>query len=227
MMEFKQIALDEAEIKLSGDGSIVGFTGYASVFGGVDSHGDTIHKGAYKAVIGTGAEVKMYYNHGWLRNELPIGKMVVVEDDKGLFVKNAEFTKGIKLADDVALAVMHKTVDGLSIGYRVGEYKQKPEGGRDIFSFDVLKEVSVVDNPSDRNALISGVDIKSAIESATKMKEIESLLRDAAGFSRSDAVALVSRIKAMVQSESETKQSPAEIAATIQQFDINAIFRSN
>src|SRR5687768_13580022 len=131
-MEFKQIALAEAEIKFLDDGNA--FTGYASVFGGVDSYGDTIHPGAYSKAIGDGAEVKMYFNHGWKKFELPIGKMFVKQDERGLKVERAEFTKGIRTADEVALATRHGTVNGLSIGYRINPEKApvKAEGGRDI-----------------------------------------------------------------------------------------------
>lgn len=215
-MEFKQISLEDAGIKFASDGSIKSFSGYASVFGGSDFYGDTIHPGAYTKSVGDGAEVKMYFNHGWLRKELPIGKMFVKQDDHGLLVERAEFTHGIKLADDVALAIQHKTVNGLSIGYRINPDKTKTKAankGRDIYEIDFLKEVSIVDWPADGNAVITG--IKSAIEEAISLKEIEALLRDAGGFSRADACALVARIKSMGQSESvpEKKASFAQLLA--------------
>lgn len=207
-MEFKQINLADADIKFSPDGGIKSFSGYAARFGGVDTYGDTIHPGAFKSVAGDTAEVKMYFNHGWLRRELPIGKMFVKEDAQGLFVERAEFTHGIKQADDVALAVQHKTVNGLSIGYRIKEEntKRKAEGkGRDIFGIEFLKEVSVVDWPADGDALI--MDVKSALEDAGSLKEIEALLRDAGGFSRADACALVARVKSMGQSDSAPEKT--------------------
>lgn len=215
-MEFKQITLNDAEIKFSGEGNSRTFSGYASVFGGDDSYGDTIHPGAYTKAVGDGAEVRMYFNHGWMRKELPIGKMLVKQDDHGLFVERAEFTHGIKLADDVALAIKHKTVNGLSIGYRITteKTKQKSSGkGRDIYEIDFLKEVSIVDDPADAYALITNV--KSAIEDSTALKDIEAILRDAGGFSRADACALVARIKSMGQSDSapEIKVSFAQLLA--------------
>lgn len=218
-MEFKQITLDEADLKFAADGSLSAFKGYASVFGGVDSHGDTIHPGAYRHAIGDGAEVKMYFNHGWIKREIPIGKMFVREDERGLLVERAEFTKGIRMADEAALAVQHKTVNGLSVGFRIAAdgYERKPEGGRHIRKIAFLKEVSVVDWPSDRDALL---DAKSAIEEAETLKDIESLLRDAAGFSRADACALVSRIKSLAHGDRdpETKLLADELAAAFQQF---------
>lgn len=216
-MEYKAIALDSAEIKFLGDGT-TDFTGYASVFGGVDSYGDTIHPGAFTKAVGAGREVKMYFNHGWKQFQLPIGKMTVVEDERGLLVKSAEFTRGLRMADEVALALQHRTVSGLSIGYRVASdgFKSKGAGqGRDIYRIDFLKEVSVVDWPADEAAQIS---MKAAIDDADSLKEMESLLRDAGGFSRADACALVSRIKSLAHGErdAETKRA-AEVLALFQQ----------
>ena len=117
------------------------------------------------------------------------------------------------MADDVALAVKHRTVNGLSIGYRIKEDKAKIKQsgrGRDIHEIDFLKEVSVVDWPADGNALI---DVKSSIEDAETLKDIEALLRDAAGFSRTDATALVSRIKSMSRGEREQPQTSEILAA--------------
>jgi len=216
-MEFKTTPLADARLKFSTEGAA--FTGYASVFGGVDDQGDTIHPGAFKSAVGDGLEVKMYFNHGWLRRELPVGKMLVREDERGLRVASAEFTSGMKMADDVALAVKHQTVNGLSIGYLVKGDKapRKSSGGRDIYEIAELKEVSVVDWPADSNALI---DIKTALHGAESLKEIEALLRDAAGFTRADACALVSRIKSLGHGDrdAETKRIAAEVAATFQHF---------
>lgn len=216
-MEFKSISLGDAELKFAPD---TGFTGYASKFGGVDSYGDTIHPGAFGRVAGSEAEVKMYFNHGWIKREIPIGKMRVVQDDVGLRVTSAEFTRGIRMADEAALAVQHQTVNGLSIGFRVKpeSTKRKKDGpGRDIYEIDFLKEVSVVDWPADGSAVI---DVKSSIEEAESLKEIESLLRDAAGFTRADACALVSRIKSLAHGDrdAETKRLAEMVAAEFQRF---------
>lgn len=210
-MEFKTIALEEAELKFAPDEGA--FTGYAAKFGGVDSYGDTIHPGAFDGVAGSEAEVKMYFNHGWIKREMPIGKMVVVQDEVGLRVKSAEFTRGIRQADEAELAVKHRTVNGLSIGYRIKADKTKVKSsgrGRDIYEIDFLKEVSVVDWPADGAALI---DIKSSIEDADSLKQIESLLRDAAGFTRADATALVSRIKSLSHGERERIDTSGLLAA--------------
>lgn len=202
-MEYKNIGLDEAQIKFLPDNP-KSFSGYASVFNGVDAGGDTILKGAYSEILKVNREVKMYYNHGWQRKELPIGKMYLSEDEYGLKVDGAEFTTGIELADNVMKAVQHKTVDGLSIGFRIASGGYSIKGNNRIISkIGELKEVSIVDFPMDSNARID--EIKSMIIEAKSLKEIENLLRDAGGFSRNDATALVSRIKSMYQSDSDAE----------------------
>jgi HK97 family phage prohead protease len=219
-METKHLSLDASELKFSDSGMV--FTGYASIFGGVDTYGDTIHPGAFKRAIQGNKTVVMYYNHGWKRDEVPIGKLDVVEDSKGLYVERAEFTQGIKLAEEVYLAAKHRTVTGLSIGYKLTQdgFKRKAQGGRDIYEIKELKEVSVVDFPADHKAQI--YNIKSALEEAGSLKEIEALLRDAGGFSRMDATALVARIKSLHQSDSEAEEklNKAAIAQIFEKFSL-------
>lgn len=218
-MERKNLTLDSVQLKFT-DGSRR-FSGYASVFGGVDSYGDTIKPGAYSKTIAIRERpIQMRWNHfGPV-----IGKWIEIrEDEKGLFVEG-ELTPGHSVAEDAYSLLKHGAVTGMSIGYYPVQYEKNQHGGHDLSEIDLL-EISIVESPADNSAHVT--DVKSAILKAESLKEIESLLRDAAGFSRSDAVALVSRIKTMVQSDSEAKSKPAEIAATIQQFDINAIFRSN
>lgn len=217
-MDFLTIDLKRADLKFSDDGGA--FTGYASVFGGVDSHGDTIHPGAYTDVLNAVDTVKMYFNHGWLKGEMPIGKMKLAQDDIGLKVTHAEFTPGLRMAQDVSYAAKHGTVDGLSIGFRPDPEttKRKSEGrGRDIYRIAYLKEVSVVDWPSDGAARMS--DVKAAIDEAESLKEVERLLRDAAGFTRADACALVSRIKSLARGERDAETTDLdEIRGLFQRF---------
>ena len=59
------------------------------------------------------------------------------------------------------------------------------------------------------------MDVKSALEEAESLKEIESLLRDAGGFSRSDATSLVARIKSMTHGEREAEAKTSDILAAI------------
>lgn len=218
MMEHKSISLDVAEVKF--DNVSGSFTGYASVFGGVDSYGDTIHPGAYSDSVGSGLDVKMYFNHGWRKYELPIGKMHVKQDERGLRVERSEFTPGLRLADEVKAALQHRTVTGLSIGYALSDdgFKQKKDGGRDIYAIKYLKEVSIVDWPADPAAQIS---LKSMIDEAKSLKDVETLLRDVAGLSHREATALVGRLTKIARGERDAEmKAAAELQSVFDQFRI-------
>lgn len=209
-MEFLTLDLSRTQLKFADDGGSA-FTGYASVFGGTDTYGDTVHPGAFTEVLAESDTVKMYFNHGWLKGEMPVGKMKLSQDGYGLRVEHAEFTPGLEIAQQVAAAARHGTVDGLSIGYRPDPSgtKRKAEGrGRDIYKVAYLKEVSVVDWPADRAARMSSV--KSAIDEAISLKEIEDLLCETAGYSRTDVGWLVSRIKSLARGERDAEKKQAE-----------------
>jgi len=60
--------------------------------------------------------------------------------------------------------------------------------------------------------------LKSMAESAGSLKEYEAYLRDYRGFTRADATALVSGIKSLHQSDSDTESQTAAIAGLFQQF---------
>lgn len=194
-METKLLALSGAELKMDANGKM-SFAGYASVFGGVDAYGDTIQAGAYaKTLKSRERPIRMRWNHfGPV-----IGKWInLAEDTKGLLVEG-ELTPGHTVAENVYASLKHGAVDGMSIGYRVKAYEQTNEERRLLKEIELV-EISVVEEPADLGAKIG--EVKSVIESASSLKEIESLLRDAGGFSRADATALVARIKSMCQSDS-------------------------
>ena len=60
MLIHKTLKLDDCEVKIAGDTGT--FAGYASVFGGVDSYGDTIIKGAFESSLRNG-KPKMFKSH--------------------------------------------------------------------------------------------------------------------------------------------------------------------
>lgn len=207
-MKRKNLNLDATGLKMSGEGRK--FSGYASVFGGVDSYGDTIMPGAYKSTIEERPRpIAMRWNH----HGPIIGKWVnMKEDETGLYVEG-ELTQGHSVADDAYALLKHGAVTGLSIGYRTIKETQNETGGYDLQEIDLV-EVSVVESPADLAAQVG--DVKSAIEDSGSLKEVERLLRDAGGFSRTEAQTLVSRIKSLVQSDSDLKSQPAVIASAFQ-----------
>ena len=210
MLIKKTLNLESVDLKMDGDTGK--FSGYASVFGGVDSYGDTIIKGAFESTLRTG-KPKMFFNHEW---SMPIGKWTKAkEDDHGLFVEG-ELTPGLALSADVRAAMKHGTLDGLSIGgyIKAGDYDET-ENGRIIRKWSSLMEVSPVVFPADNSARVDlssvkGMDFEALLPECKTERDIEKLLRDS-GLGKWEAMAIVSRVKAVIsgrdsQDEAEAKQ---------------------
>jgi HK97 family phage prohead protease len=225
MIARKSISLGNMELKFAESG---GFKGYASVFGGVDSYDDTILAGAYTDVIdkiqaSKSIMPKMFVNHrSW---DIPVGKWTYIEQDsKGLFMEG-EFTKGNPQADVIKAALQHGTVDGLSIGFMIGDYEIVEKDGqqlRIIKSVKELPEVSIVTYPADESARVDLTTVKSALDNINSVKDLEDFLREVGGFSKSLAMATVSRSKRIF-----TPGEPAVAKAVELPTDIKQIIALN
>lgn len=217
-MQHKILQLNSAGVKFDGQNPRI-FEGYASVFGGVDSYGDMIMPGAYAETLKeenrNGRDIKMRWNH----YGPVIGKWLeMYEDDKGLYVKG-ELTPGHSVAGDVAASMQHKAVDGLSIGYWIDENGYDMEGPIRRLKKINLMEISVVEEPADTMARVDNV--KALVDNVESLKDAESLLREACGFSRTDATALVGRIKSLSHGErggEPESQLKAEFSALNAEF---------
>lgn len=202
-METKQLPLSIVGLKF--DDSRAGvFSGYASTFNSVDSYGDTVMPGAYKKTLkNRDRPIRLRWNH-W---HDVIGKWLELrEDETGLYVEG-ELTPGHSKAQDVYASMKHGAVDGLSIGYRPIQYRELGDGRRELKEIQLF-EISIVEEPADLGARIGAV--KSALDQAESLKEIECLLRDAGGFSRENATALVARVKALARGERDAEQQQAQ-----------------
>jgi HK97 family phage prohead protease len=209
-METKQLGLDALELKFVDSG--MQFAGYASIFGGVDAYGDTIQPGAYAETLKKRSRpIRMRWNH-W--GDV-IGKWTTLkEDKKGLYVEG-ELTPGHSKAADVYASLKHGAIDGLSIGYRVKAFEQLDNDRRLLKQIDLV-EISVVEEPADLGAKIG--EVKSVIEAADSLKEIESILREAGRFSRDDAKLLVARVKSLSLREAETEKQAGELQDLFSKF---------
>lgn len=219
MLLRKTLNLTDCNIKM--DAADLGrFTGYASVFGGVDSYGDTILSGAFKAALRQNPKPKMFYGHDSFG--IPIGKwLTVTEDDKGLLV-DGELTPGVSKAQDVLAALKHGTLDGLSIGgyLKPTDFEIRDDGTRIIRKWSKLVEISVVTFPADLSARIDIDSVKSAVEGLQSMQDFEHFLRDAGGFSTEAAKMLISHAKTLLnlrdasqQNQQQAKQDETQLAA--------------
>jgi uncharacterized protein len=167
-MEFKAIAL---ELKAADDGNTV--EGYGSVFGNIDSYGDMIEPGAFRASIAN-RRPKMLWQH---KMDKPIGVWDEVrEDDRGLFMRG-------RIADteqgrEAKALVQMGALDGLSIGFRT--MKDEMDGNTRRLKEIDLWEVSFVTIPANAAATIT------ALKGMETERAFETMLREQ-GFSRWDA----------------------------------------
>ncbi len=170
------------EVRYQPQGSV---EGYASVFGGVDSYGDTIVPGAYQKSLAkhrkSGTTPVMLWSH---KQESPIGRWVTLaEDARGLSVSgqlNMKTTAG----QEAYAHLQAGDLNGLSIGFRVAPGGSEYKGGVNYLKEIELLEVSVVAVPADSAARISSV--KSLEAKPATLRELEGALQRI-GYSRREA----------------------------------------
>ena len=183
------------------------FEGYGAVFGNIDSHGDVITPGAFKASLdrhkAAGSTPGMYFEHGPAlgREARPIGIWTeMAEDEKGLRVKGRLIGLDTDFGRYNYAMLREGALRGLSIGYKakrdqVAYGRNAGDPKRTLKGVDLL-EVSLVRDPS--NPLAQVDRHKSAIQDALDdgrlptLREFKNWIREAAArdglhVSRSDA----------------------------------------
>lgn len=191
------------DVKALGDDGRI--AGYASAFNVVDSYGEMVLPGAFKASLADSRRakksIKMLYQHDTYQ---PIGVWDVVEEDsKGLHVEGRLLKDVSPKAAEVYGLVREAALDELSIGYREIETVKLPNA-LGLKKLD-LREVSIVTfGALGRAAHID--EIKSILDGGKlpTVREFEGLLRDA-GFSRSKAEAIAAAAKPHLRGEPEGK----------------------
>lgn len=179
------------EIKASSDSGT--FAGYGAVFNVLDKGGDIIAPGAFaKSLAGwkaAGRNVPMLWQHD---TDEPIGHWPELkEDEYGLYGTDAQlWLEDAPYARLAQKGMKTNTITGLSIGYRVKRFsKDNATGVYTLQELDLV-EISVVTNPMNDYARVSSV--KSMIEAGRlpSLSEFEDHLREACGFSKSQATAI-------------------------------------
>ncbi|MFZ0024359.1 HK97 family phage prohead protease [Acinetobacter sp.] len=223
-VEMRFVPFQDLEIRVEADqdpNKPFRFEGYAVKWDSVNSHGEKFQQGAFSDYInavkvGT-QRCHMYYNHGWSlvyinpKFAMRTGKWVELEeDDIGLKVVG-EVTPGMSLSNDMEAMIKHGTIDGLSIAFHA-------PADMDVEYFDDhvlikrvgLYEISVCDEPSDRNARLSDTDLRN-IETEEDLKKY--LKR----FNLDDAMAdqLIQRVQTLGQPP-EPKKDPLAALAWVQ-----------
>jgi uncharacterized protein len=174
--EIKRAAVDDAGT----------FEGYASVYGGVDSYGDTIAVNAYAASLErhkrANTRPALLFSHDPAQ---PIGSWQhMAEDAQGLRVVG-KLTLAVDRARE-AHALMKDGALGLSIGYSVDDWAPGAKPGQRLLKAVTLYEVSLVAMAADPNAKILN------IKSFQNIRDFEAAAQDVLGLSPREAKRLAS-----------------------------------
>jgi uncharacterized protein len=184
-------------LKAGEDGSI---EGYAVRYNVADREGDTFQPGCFadslKMHKAMDTMPAMLWHHGKTTQfgNVPIGVYNdLAEDDKGLRVKGL-----VDLSMERVREVHGIAVKGKGIYLSVGALPMAPsKRSGSITKADVF-EISLTPTP-----IVPGTRVLArAIDEVERLADVEEILRDA-GFSRQQSVALIARVKALSQSESD------------------------
>ena len=140
------------------------FEGYGSTFGGEpDAYGDVIADGAYAdslaAYKAKGTMPKLFWQHN---PSEPIGRWVEAkEDGHGLLLKG-RLNMDVQRGREAHALLKAGDIDGLSIGYRIKEYKVDTDTGVWTLEKLDLVEVSIVSVGANENAVVSSVKAAKA-----------------------------------------------------------------
>ncbi len=208
------------ELKKQGDDGT--FSGYGSVFNNVDKGGDVVAPGAFAKSLAawkkSGRTVPVLWQHD---PGEPIGHWPELkEDDHGLFGDAELWLEDAPYARLAQKGMKTKTITGLSIGYRVKKFSKDEVSGIYTLKELDLVEISVVTNPMNDEARVSSV--KSMIEAGKlpSLPEFEAWLREAGGFSKSQAAAIAGSGLSKLLSRSESAGNQGDILQALKNFNL-------
>ena len=203
------------EVRAIEDGEPGQFSGYASVFGVVDSHGTVFDRGAFKKTIKEhGGQLPIVWMHDAYS---PVGLATVREDEKGLWVdgvldldvqKGREVYSGMKKGYITQMSHSFASVKESSVqedeSDSVIHYKEVRsfEISPTTANFASNKEAEIV---SVRTSLIESVDEAEAAlarlrELATETEEDEETYEELRG--------MIERITALLEPSEDTRTEP-------------------
>jgi HK97 family phage prohead protease len=187
--ELKRAAF-ASEYKALDEGPIGRFSGYGSVFGAVDAYGDVVLPGAFTDTLKRATESGRMPAMLWQHNPtMPIGVWRTMrEDAKGLYVEGE--LADTQLGREAYSLLKMGALSGLSIGFNVvDEAFNRNTNTRELRAVN-LWEVSPVTFPANGDARVAQVKFAG---SAMTVREFERFLRDAGGFSISQAKSIAAR----------------------------------
>lgn len=197
-------------------------SGYASIFGNVDLGGDVITKDEpFKEFVRNpdGKILHLFQHDSSGRTEsagLPIGLADVEQNAKGLKFESQLVMEDPFVKERLLPHFKAKTLRGMSIGYDVlpGGYEIMNSGVRQLNALK-LWEISSVTfgmNPKAATEAVKG------IQKCNSVRELEDLLRDAAGLSRAQAKLHASAIWKTLSGQRDVGAEESEAAKNLTEF---------
>ena len=151
------------------------------------------------------------------RQSEPIGVYTRMEEDSvGLKVSGQLALKTARGAEAYELMKMG-ALSGMSIGYRSRDDSyDRVTGVRTLKKVDLI-ELSLVTFPMNDASRVASV---KTIEELDSLSEIERHLRDVCGMSKSEALAMVSRVKSVISRSDSGDANLAEVAEALKKCTV-------
>jgi len=149
-------------------------SGYASVFGVIDTHNDLVVKGAFKNA--KSHKVKLLWQHDVTK---PIGIISLLKEDEYGLLLEAEININTVAGAEAAELIKQKAVAGLSIGFSINSSDYNKEGSRVISDVE-LREISIVTFPANQHAeiqCIKEIDVTDSLLEQKNLKELAKLIK--------------------------------------------------
>lgn len=165
-------------------GLLGAFSGYASVFGNIDSYGDIVMKGAFldsiAAYKAAGKPVPVYWMHRtWDAVSEIIGRTTdLYEDEHGLRFAAQLYVDENPDAKYVAQLIADRVLCEMSFGFRVVEGRWATRDGEDVYELVKLEliEISVVTKGANPLTSIDGIKSAEVSPVMAALAEIKDLL---------------------------------------------------
>jgi HK97 family phage prohead protease len=223
------------EVRLADTDAKTGtFSGYGAYFANEDAYGDVIERGAFAETLSewktSGKLPPMLLQHGGgflggADDLVPVGKWESMhEDSKGLRVQGKLFALNTERGQYIHEGLKEGVLDGLSIGFRVREYKRGTKPGepeRMLTNIDLV-EVSIVTFPANPKARVTSVKTLTVDE----LRELEDSLRDE-GLSRADAKKALSVFRRLQRDAGVPDSTHRDDAVPDQTADCEALAAAN
>lgn len=204
----------ELELKqISEDGR---FSGYASVFGNVDSDGDIISEGAFTESLNRIKDrpnaLPILWQHS--PSEVLGTYDSLKEDERGLYVEG-QLVLEVGKAKEAYHLLKAKAINALSIGFQVQEFSVDKEIGTFTITKADLWEISLVTFPANNEARIDQVKNFLGNGMLPDERTFEKSLRDV-GFSQNQAKIIVaSGFRALKSQREVGKEDIAELKSSL------------